>query len=167
MYQTIAHNGTVTIADPPQSIFDPQAWFLYIILASGLSAVAYFVYSTYDPLSPFTPPCSSSLCPYIFFHHNTPPSHYFSILSPLVATFDPSYYYSCVYSQFSWIKTVLPKKKSSRSKDTRKREPATATASGASNYEEWIPQHHLKKDNTPAKKRKGGNKVSSPGSQSN
>jgi hypothetical protein len=165
VYQTIAHNGTVTIADPPQSIFDPQAWFLYIILASGLSAVAYFVYSTYDPLSPFTPPALPQLVPISLSHHNASPSLPF--FSPFVATFDPSYYYSCVYLQFSWIKTVLPKKKSSRSKDTRKREPATATASGASNYEEWIPQHHLKKDNTPAKKRKGGNKVSSPGSQSN
>jgi hypothetical protein len=47
MYQTSAHNGTVSIFDPPQSIFDPQAWFLYIMLASALAGVAYFVYSTY------------------------------------------------------------------------------------------------------------------------
>lgn len=42
----MAHNGTVTIADPPQNFFDPQAWFLYIILASALAGVAYLVYST-------------------------------------------------------------------------------------------------------------------------
>ena len=58
VYQTVAYNGTVTIADPPQSIFDPQAWFLYIILASVLGAAAYFVYSTYLPQSP----CSVLTC---------------------------------------------------------------------------------------------------------
>ena len=46
MYQSIAHNGTVTIDDPPQSIFDPQAWFLYMILASAVAGAGYFVYST-------------------------------------------------------------------------------------------------------------------------
>ena len=45
MYQSIAHNGTVTIADPPQSIFDPQAWFLYLILASVLAGGVYFIYT--------------------------------------------------------------------------------------------------------------------------
>lgn len=131
MYQTIAHNGTVTIADPPQSIFDPQAWFLYIILASALGGVAYFVYSTYVPnILLLSPPGAPGLC--------------------LV-----------VYN--SWIKTVMPKKKTPRQKDVRRREAPVAT-SGASNYEEWIPQHHLKKD-TPAKKRKGA-KVSSPGNLS-
>ena len=47
MYQTVAHNETVTIADPPQSIFDPQAWFLYIILASAVAGAAYFAYTTF------------------------------------------------------------------------------------------------------------------------
>jgi hypothetical protein len=52
-----------------------------------------------------------------------------------------------------WLKTVLPKKTKQRSRETKKKEPVVTTGS-ASNYEEWIPQHHLKKD-TP-KKRKGG-----------
>jgi len=43
----MAHNGTVTIADPPQSLFDPQAWLLYLILASAIGSVGYFIYSTY------------------------------------------------------------------------------------------------------------------------
>lgn len=54
MYQSVAHNGTVTIADPPQSIFDPQAWFLYIILASAVAGAGYFVYATFPRLSNVT-----------------------------------------------------------------------------------------------------------------
>jgi len=110
----VAYNGTVTIADPPQSIFDPQAWFLYIILASVVGAVAYFVYSTYPPLP-------------LFLRGSTDCGR--------------------------WIKTVLPKKTKSRNRDVRKREKPVLVTGTASNYEEWIPQHHLKKESTPAKKR--------------
>ena len=49
-YQTVAHNGTVTIADPPQSYFDPQAWFLYLILAAVFTGITYAIYSTYPSL---------------------------------------------------------------------------------------------------------------------
>jgi hypothetical protein len=63
----------------------------------------------------------------------------------------------------SWIKTVLPKKTKQR-KDIKKREPAAVVDGTASNYEEWIPQHHLKKENTPRKRKSG--KVVSPGSAS-
>jgi hypothetical protein len=62
----------------------------------------------------------------------------------------------------SWIKTVLPKTK--HRKDIKKREPAAVVGGTASNYEEWIPQHHLKKENTPRKRKSG--KVVSPGSTS-
>ena len=51
MYQSVAHNGTVTIADPPQNIFDPQAWFLYLILASAVAGAGYFIYATSLPQS--------------------------------------------------------------------------------------------------------------------
>jgi len=51
----------------------------------------------------------------------------------------------------SWIKTVLPKKKNRPKKE--KKEPIVATGA-VQNYEEWIPQHHLKKESTPARKRK-------------
>jgi hypothetical protein len=59
-----------------------------------------------------------------------------------------------VVTNDSWLKTVLPKKARAK-KDVKKREPAVVS-SAVSNYEEWIPQHHLKKESTPAKKRKGG-----------
>jgi hypothetical protein len=56
----------------------------------------------------------------------------------------------------SWIKTVFPKKQRVK-RDTKKREPALVDSSAAGNIEEWIPQHHLKKESTP-KKRKGAAK---------
>lgn len=59
----------------------------------------------------------------------------------------------------SWLKTVMPKKRVN--KDVKKRQPAQTVGTTASNYEEWIPQHHLKKD-TP-RKRKGG-RATSPSS---
>jgi len=51
----------------------------------------------------------------------------------------------------------MPKKPRAR-RDVRKREPADVVSGPAANYEEWIPQHHLntKKENTSARKRKGG-----------
>ena len=47
-----------------------------------------------------------------------------------------------------------------------KRERPVAKSDTAQNYEEWIPQHHLKKDAGSVKKRKGGRAVS-PSSGSN
>jgi hypothetical protein len=64
-----------------------------------------------------------------------------------------------------WIKTVLPKKTRSRTKEVKKREPAAGDVGTSTNYEEWIPQHHLKKEGTPVKKRRGG-KASTPASPS-
>jgi len=58
---------------------------------------------------------------------------------------------------------MLPRKRTHRSKDGRRRE---APITGASNYEEWIPQHHLKKDTPSAKKRKVKG-AASPGNLSN
>jgi len=109
-YQSLAHNGTITIADPPQSIFDPQAWFLYLILASVIGGAGYLVYST-------------------------------------------------------WIKAILPGKVRAN-RNVTKRERPVAKSDTAQNYEEWIPQHHLKKDAGSVKKRKGGRAVS-PSSGSN
>jgi hypothetical protein len=54
-----------------------------------------------------------------------------------------------------WVKTVLPKNPRAK-KDIKKREPAVVVSGPAGNLEEWIPPHHLKKETTPAKKRKGG-----------
>ena len=59
----------------------------------------------------------------------------------------------------------MPKKPRAR-KDVKKREQAAVVAGLAGNYEEWIPQHHLsKRENAPARKRKGG-RPSTPASGS-
>jgi hypothetical protein len=56
VYQSVAYNGTVTIADPPSSFFDIQALFLYIILAAAFAGAGYLVYSTYPLLTPRNTP---------------------------------------------------------------------------------------------------------------
>ena len=68
------------------------------------------------------------------------------------------------FNMGSWIQVVMPKKTRPK-RDVKKREPAVVGASPG-NYEEWIPQHHLKKESTPAKKRTGG-RQSTPGARSN
>jgi hypothetical protein len=51
----------------------------------------------------------------------------------------------------------LPKKARPSNRTVRKRE-APSTVGSASNYEEWIPAHHLNKEKAAPKKRKGGKK---------
>jgi len=119
----MAYNGTVTIADPPTSFFDLQALFLYAILASAFAGAGYLVYSTYSP----------------------------SPGKPAVALLPSRRDFGTCWTNGSWIKTVLPKKKGP--KKEKKKEPVVATGA-VQNYEEWIPQHHLKKESTPARKRK-------------
>jgi hypothetical protein len=64
-----------------------------------------------------------------------------------------------------WIQTVMPKKPRAR-RDVKNRDPAAVVSGLTGNYEEWIPQHHLtKRENAPARKRKGG-RPSSPTSGS-
>jgi len=46
-YTGIAHNSTVTIVDPENSIFDLQLIFLYLVLAVVVAGVGYFIYDAF------------------------------------------------------------------------------------------------------------------------
>lgn len=46
-YTGVAHNSTVTIVDPENSIFDLQLIFLYLVLAVVVAGVGYFIYDAF------------------------------------------------------------------------------------------------------------------------
>jgi len=46
-YTGIAHNATITITDPENSIFDLQLIFLYVVLAVIVAGVGYFIYDAF------------------------------------------------------------------------------------------------------------------------
>ena len=70
------------------------------------------------------------------------------------APISPAYFLCILIPLVRWLKAVIPKKSRPRNRDVKKREPAVVVKPNtASDYEEWIPQHHLKGNS--AKKRKG------------
>ncbi|WFD36851.1 hypothetical protein MCUN1_003741 [Malassezia cuniculi] len=49
IYNLLAYRGSVTVEEPPQSLFDIQLLSVYVIIAAFAAGVAYFVYKAYVP----------------------------------------------------------------------------------------------------------------------